>query len=76
VSALPCRLRRAEASTYLLTNHGVRRTPQTLAKYAVVGGGPRFVKFGASVLYAPADLDEWVAEHMSTPRQSTSAQAA
>ncbi len=36
------RLRRSEAATYLLETHGIRRAVGTLAKLAVVGGGPRF----------------------------------
>lgn len=31
----------------------------TLAKLRVIGGGPPFMKLGAKVLYAEADLDAW-----------------
>ena len=46
-----CRLRRAEASAYLKEKHGIDRAPTTLAKYAVVGGGPRFQHVGRLPLY-------------------------
>lgn len=35
--------------------------PQTLRKYRVVGGGPRFRYEGRRVYYLEADLLEWVA---------------
>ena len=60
------RLRRAEASTYLLENHGIRRAVGTLAKLAVVGGGPRFRVAGRTPLYEPDDLDAW-AESILSP---------
>lgn len=67
------RLRRSEASRYLLETHGVSRTPSTLAKLACIGGGPVFVKMNHAPLYAPADLDAWVAARTSAPLASTSA---
>lgn len=45
-----------EAATYL------RLSPRTLEKQRVIGGGPRFRKFGRRVMYAVADLDTWAAE--------------
>ncbi|MFG8723592.1 helix-turn-helix transcriptional regulator [Pseudomonas aeruginosa] len=42
-----------EAATYL------RLSPRTLEKQRVIGGGPRFRKFGRRVMYAVADLDAW-----------------
>lgn len=42
-----------EAATYL------RLSPRTLEKQRVLGGGPRFRKFGRRVMYAVADLDTW-----------------
>ena len=41
----------------------------TLNKLRVYGGGPRFAKLGARVVYDPADLDAWV---NARKRQSTS----
>jgi len=34
-------------------------SPRTLEKQRVIGGGPRFRKFGRRVLYAVADLELW-----------------
>ena len=40
------RLRRKAASEYLREMHGVERSHSTLAKLAVVGGGPMFERIG------------------------------
>jgi hypothetical protein len=45
-----------EAAEYL------RLSPRTLEKQRVLGGGPKFRKFGRRVMYAVADLDAWAAE--------------
>ena len=45
-----------EAADYL------RLSPRTLEKQRVIGGGPRFRKFGRRVMYAVADLDAWAAD--------------
>ena len=37
----------------------LRLSPRTLEKQRVLGGGPRFRKFGARVVYAAADLRTW-----------------
>ena len=66
------RLRRAEASKYLLETHGIGRAPGTLAKLAVVGGGPRFRVAGRTPLYTTDDLDAWVDSILSPPVGSTS----
>ena len=46
-----------------LTNHEsaafLRLSPRTLEKLRVVGGGPRFRKFGRRVMYAVEDLVAW-----------------
>jgi hypothetical protein len=42
-----------EAATFL------RLSPRTLEKLRVIGGGPRFRKFGRRVLYAVEDLEAW-----------------
>lgn len=42
-----------EAAAYL------RLSPRTLEKHRVIGGGPRFRKFGRRVLYAIEDLETW-----------------
>jgi len=37
----------------------LRLSPRTLEKQRVIGGGPRFRKFGRRVMYAIADLEAW-----------------
>ena len=37
----------------------LRLSPRTLEKHRVIGGGPRFRKFGRRVMYARADLKAW-----------------
>jgi hypothetical protein len=34
-------------------------SPRTLEKHRVLGGGPRFRKFGRRVMYAVVDLEAW-----------------
>jgi hypothetical protein len=65
-------LRRKQAARYLLETHGLERAPATLAKLAVIGGGPAFRRAGRIPLYAPADLDDWVASILSEPIRTTS----
>jgi hypothetical protein len=36
-------------------------SPRTLEKYRVIGGGPKFRKFGTRVRYTLRDLNEWAA---------------
>lgn len=51
---LPFRyLTNEEAAAFL------RLSPRTLEKHRVLGGGPRFRKFGRRVLYAIEDLERW-----------------
>jgi hypothetical protein len=52
----PRYLNNTEAAAYL------KLSPRTLEKQRVVGGGPRFRKFGSRVMYAIADLDAWADE--------------
>lgn len=51
------------ASAEFLTNDEaaafLRLSPRTLEKQRVLGGGPRFRKFGARVVYAIGDLRTW-----------------
>lgn len=76
-SKLPDRrlLSRSEASRYLLQSFGVSRSPKTLAKLAVIGGGPSFRKAGRAVLYHPEDLDQWVDRILSPKFTSTGQRA-
>jgi hypothetical protein len=41
----------------------LRLSPRTLEKQRVLGGGPRFRKLGARVVYATADLRAWADTH-------------
>jgi hypothetical protein len=53
-SSLPPRyLTNDEAADFL------RLSPRTLEKQRVIGGGPRFRKFGRRVMYAVVDLEAW-----------------
>jgi hypothetical protein len=65
-------LRRTEAARYVHETWGYPCSPKTLAKYAVIGGGPRFRKAGRYPLYHPDDLDGWVGEKLSDVVTSTS----
>ena len=46
-------LNNSEAAEFL------RLSPRTLEKQRVIGGGPRFRKFGRRVMYAIDDLEAW-----------------
>ena len=65
-------LRRKAASKYLQDVHGILRAPSTLAKYAVIGGGPVFQRMGRDPVYTPVNLDKWVASKLTGPMRSTS----
>jgi hypothetical protein len=65
-------LRRKAASSYLKDTHGIERAPSTLAKLAVIGGGPPFRRLNRAALYDPVDLDQWVASKLSPLARSTS----
>jgi hypothetical protein len=54
---LPRYLTNDEAASYL------RLSPRTLEKQRVIGGGPKFRKFGRRVMYALTDLDAWADQH-------------
>jgi hypothetical protein len=74
-SGLPARplLRRDQVTVYLRDTWGIQRTVSTLAKLAVVGGGPPFHKDGRWPLYDPTQVDQWVRDRLGTARGSTSA---
>lgn len=65
------RLRRDVASTYLKNEWGISRTPKTLAKQAVTGGGPVMEYDGRIPLYTPDSLDEYASRVQSEPVNST-----
>lgn len=70
-------LSRREASAYLKNKYGAPAaiTPATLAKMAVIGGGPVFHRIGRRVGYRPSDLDAWALARCSGPMRSTSSKA-
>jgi len=52
----------AQPTRYLNNNEAaafLRLSPRTLEKQRVIGGGPRFRKFGRRVMYAIIDLETW-----------------
>ena len=51
---------RQSAVEYLKDRWGLDYSPATLAKFASVGGGPDFDKFGRTPLYTEPKLDSWV----------------
>jgi hypothetical protein len=68
----PMRMRRKVASEYLLEEHGVSLSPATLAKLAVLGGGPAFRKDGPFPIYERVELDTFAIGRLGTLRHSTS----
>src|SRR5690242_15406741 len=64
-------LTRGEAAEYL-TDLGYKIAPASLAKRAVVGGGPPFRSWGRKPLYDPEALLEWAQARCTGPRRSTS----
>lgn len=64
-------LRRSEAAAFLQQHYGAYTTA-TLARLAVQGGGPRWIKFGRFPLYSPDDLISWAESRMSKKVQTTS----
>jgi hypothetical protein len=70
----PARMRRKLASEYLFEEHGVSLSPATLAKLAVVGGGPPFMKDGPYPIYERPRLDTFATARLGPLRTSTSDQ--
>jgi hypothetical protein len=68
-------LRRAEAARHL-HERGLPCSEKTLAKYAVIGGGPIYSKFGRYPVYTAEDLDAWAQARIGQPVRSTSDYAA
>jgi hypothetical protein len=66
------RHRRADASTYLKEEWGIDRSPRTLAKDAVLGGGPPMEYVGRFPMYPQDGLDEWAASMIGPRVNSTS----
>jgi hypothetical protein len=64
-------LRRKQAGEYLLAKYGFG-AEKTLAKVAVVGGGPEYRKAGRIPLYTIEALDNWALAKIGAPVHSTS----
>lgn len=65
-------LRRSESAHYVTDTWGIPLSKQTLAKLAVVGGGPEYRKAGRFPLYDPSDLDAWAKSKLGPKLRSTS----
>ena len=73
----PPKLRRSDASAYLLEVHGLQFKPSTLAKmFSVRSDGPPAFKVGHIPYYATADLDAWAKSISGSAVRSTSEHAA
>lgn len=59
------------AAAEFLKAMGYSAAPASLAKWACLGGGPEFIRFGRQILYAEDDLLRWVTGR-STRHKSTS----
>ena len=68
----PHYFRRRDAATYVTSVWGVPCAARTLAKLAVIGGGPLFRKAGRTPLYTAHDLDTWAKDRIGAPQRSTS----
>lgn len=58
---------RREAAVYL-QERGLRYTSNTLQKFATVGGGPSYRRFGNRAVYTRLDLDSWIEAKLSAPK--------
>ena len=65
-------IERAEAAVYLTEQRGLRTSKNTLQKYATIGGGPQYRRFGNKAVYTVSDLDAWAEAKLGAPRHSTS----
>jgi hypothetical protein len=66
--------RRHEAAGYL-TDLGLPIAAATLAKYAVIGGGPEFQRWSRFPVYSESALQAWVKQRLGKPARSTSEHA-
>ena len=69
--ATPKFVERAAAATYVRETWGIRCATQTLAKLAVIGGGPEFHKAGRNAMYSHASLDAWANQKLGKAIKST-----
>jgi hypothetical protein len=68
----PIYLRRKQAAQYVREKWGTPCSPNWLAKLAVTGGGPTFVRAGRIPFYTADWLDVWVKARFGSPMRSTS----
>ncbi len=66
------RLRRIEASEYLLAKFGLTVAPATLAKLVSIGGGPPYHVAVRTPLYPVDQLDIWAEARLGKLRRSSS----
>jgi hypothetical protein len=62
VRTAPAPTHQTQSARYLTNDEAaafLRLSPRTLEKQRVIGGGPRFRKFGRRVMYAVIDLEAW-----------------
>lgn len=64
-------LSREEASEYC-KSRGLPVEKTTLQKYATVGGGPSYKRFGNRAVYTPDELDAWLENKLTDPASNTS----
>jgi len=64
-------LRREEAARYLKDTWGIPHSVPTLAKLAVIGGGPEFRKCGRTPLYPQDGLDSYARSKLTRRVRST-----
>ena len=57
-------LSRPEAAEYVRAR-GLIVSKTTLQKFATVGGGPVYRRFGSRAVYTTADLDAWIEQKLS-----------
>ena len=66
------RMDAVRASEYLEHRHGIKRSPQTLAKYRSLGGGPKYRRAGRAITYELEHLDEYASRLLGEVVSSTS----
>ncbi len=64
-------LSRPEAADYIRAR-GLIIAKTTLQKYATIGGGPTYRRFGKRAVYTIDDLEAWIGDKISDPFRSTS----
>jgi hypothetical protein len=70
--SFPKYLRRKAAAQYLREHWGLPCSPNTLAKLAVVGGGPTYRRAGRIPLYSVENLDRYVEQKLGKELRTTS----